>query len=381
VWQKVFQTIEALENEYISVWEDVCNIESPTNYKPGVDAVGRYFIDRAKEHGWKIEVLEEKISGNCICITMNPDASGRPVALSAHMDTVHPLGLFGNPPVRIEGDKIYGPGVEDCKGGAVSAFLAMDALERCGYTQRPVILLLQSDEENSSRTSEKRTIAFLCEKAKDCAAFLNAEGHKKGVLIGIRKGIIRYSLEVTGMAAHSSRCYQGVNAIAEAAHKILALEAWKDPEGLTCNCGMIEGGSAPNSVPATCTFLADIRYATEEQLLQAEDFVRQVAAHSYLEGTSCTVTEVSHRVAMELTDTNRNLFARIREIFLETGLEDVELRSNTGGSDAAYLTAAGIPCLDNFGVSGGRIHSKDEFADLDSLVHSAKMMASVVLKI
>ena len=32
-----------------------------------------------------------------------------------------------NPAVKIEGDKIYGPGVTDCKGGVVAAVLAMDA--------------------------------------------------------------------------------------------------------------------------------------------------------------------------------------------------------------------------------------------------------------
>ena len=37
---------------------------------------------------------------------MNPDAEGTPVTLSGHMDTVHPLGLFGNPPSKIEGGKI-----------------------------------------------------------------------------------------------------------------------------------------------------------------------------------------------------------------------------------------------------------------------------------
>ncbi len=377
-WTTVFQKIDELNSEYVSVWEDVCNIESPTSCKEGVDAVGRYFIRRAKDRGWAVDVHKETVSGDCICITMNPDAPGKPVALSAHMDTVHPIGLFGYPPTRIEGGKIYGPGVEDCKGGAVSSFLAMDALDQCGYKDRPVILLLQSDEEVSSITSDKRTITYMGEKAKDCVAFLNAEGHRKGALVGIRKGILRYTFEVTGVAAHSSRCQTGVSAIAEAAHKILELEQWKDPDGLTCNCGLIEGGSAPNSVPASCTFVADIRYATAEQMQQAEEFVQQVAARSYLEGSTCTVTEKSRRVAMELTETNQKLFDRIREIFAETGLEDVTLSKNNGGSDAAWMTVFGIPCLDNFGVRGELIHSKDEYAYVESLAESAKMMASVI---
>lgn len=379
-WKTVNEQIGALEKEYIALWERVCNIESPTDCKAGVDAVGICFTDLARQRGWNVEILEEKVSGNAVCITMNPDAPGRPVALSAHLDTVHPIGLFGNPPVRIEGDKIYGPGVEDCKGGAVAAFLAMDSLSRCGYADRPVLLLLQSDEEISSITSEKRTIDFMAEKAKNCVAFLNAEGHN-GKLVGVRKGILRYVFEVTGVAAHSSRCQTGVNAIAEAAHKILELEKWKDPEGLTCNCGVIEGGSAANSVPASCTFVADIRYATDEQMRRAEEFVKEVAARAYLPGSSCTVTEKSRRVAMEDCPRNREIFSKIERIYAEIGLPAVEWGSSTGGSDAAWMTVAGIPCLDNFGVHGGKIHSKDEYAYLDSLAASARMMAAVILKI
>ena len=51
---------------------------------------------------------------------------------------------------------MYGPGVMDCKGGIVAAIMAMEALEKCGFTERPVQLLLQSDEENGSATSNKK---------------------------------------------------------------------------------------------------------------------------------------------------------------------------------------------------------------------------------
>lgn len=93
--EKLFQTIDSLNEEYMQFLVDVCTIESPTEYKEGVDRVGEYFIAKAKEKGWNIEVQEQKVSGNAICITMNPDAQGSPVCLSGHMDTVHPVGSFG----------------------------------------------------------------------------------------------------------------------------------------------------------------------------------------------------------------------------------------------------------------------------------------------
>ena len=81
-----------------------------------------------------------------------------PIALSGHMDTVHPIGIFGSPAVRREGDRLYGPGTMDCKGGIVAGLLAMDALARSGYTDRPVMMLLQSNEEIGSGRNNKEPI-------------------------------------------------------------------------------------------------------------------------------------------------------------------------------------------------------------------------------
>ena len=158
--ERIFRAIDERTDTYIQVWQDICNIESPTASKAGVDAVGAYIIALARARGWEIEVYPQSVSGNVVAITMHPDAKGAPIALSGHMDTVHAIGSFGTPATRIEGDKIYGPGVTDCKGGIVSALLAMDALEACGYADRPIKLFLQSDEENGSRTSGKDTITL-----------------------------------------------------------------------------------------------------------------------------------------------------------------------------------------------------------------------------
>lgn len=241
--KKLCQIIDELNSQYIQVWEDVCNMESPTEYKAGVDAVGNYFIKMAEKRGWKTEVFEQPVSGNVVCITLNPEVKERAIAFSGHMDTVHPVGSFGDVPVRKDADKIYGPGVSDCKGGLVGAFMAMDALDQIGYRRRPVQLLLQSDEEVSSKFSNKATIHYICEKAKDAVAFLNTEGYEPDNICIMRKGIIRYKFTVTGIAGHVALCAKaGANAIAEAAHKILQLEKLKDHNGLTGNCGMIQGG-------------------------------------------------------------------------------------------------------------------------------------------
>lgn len=376
---KLFETIDALKGKYERFLLDVCNIESPTDCKAGVDAVGSYFADRAREHGWKVELHEEPVSGNVVSITMNAGAQGSPIALSGHMDTVHPVGSFGSPAARIEGDRLYGPGANDCKGGIVAAFLAMHALELCGFSDRPVLLLLQSDEENSSRFSEKRTIGYICEQAKNAAAFLNCEGYNRGYLCLERKGILKYRFRVFGKAVHASKCDEGISAIAEAAHKILELEKIRDGGGwgMTCNCGLISGGTAENSVPAECTFTADIRVTNAEETELAKETVRRIAETSYIEGSRCEVTLVSFRTPMPREERNLELLARMNEVYRAVGLPELRGRKSSGGSDAADATLYGIPCVDSIGTEGEFIHSVNEYTELRSLPEAAKRIAAV----
>ena len=379
--KKLFCEIDRLSDKYLDILEDICNIESPTKHKEGVDAVGNYCVRLAEQRGWLVERFSEQISGDAILITMNPEAQSAPITLSAHMDTVHAVGAFGTPAVKREGDKMCGPGVMDCKGGIAAAMLAMEALENLGFNQRPIKLFLQSDEENSSITSDKRTIKRMCESAEGSAGFMNLEGFVANTAVLVRKGIIRYKLTVYGKAIHSARCAYGVSAIAEAAAKILELEKMKDVEGLTCNCGVIQGGTAPNTVADRCEFFADIRFLTPEELDIARERVKRIAEHSYLEGSRCDIEEVSFRISMPKSEKNEELLVRMNEIYEKCGLPHLEPRVCVSGSDAAYITECEIPCVDSLGVEGGNIHSINEYIEMRSLSESAKRVASVIFYI
>ena len=378
--QKVFDRIDAAFPQYVKIWEDICNIESPTAEKARVDEVGNYFVRFAEARGWAVERFEQPLVGDVVCITMNEGAAGKPITLSGHMDTVHPVGLFGSPAVKIEGDRIYGPGVMDCKGGLVVALLAMAALEDAGFSERPLRLLLQSDEEGGSAVSNKATIGYICEKSADSAAFLNMEGHSAGKICVQRKGIVTFTFKIHGIEAHSSVCAKrGANAIAEAAHKILKMEELKDSEGLTCNCGVIKGGSVPNTVAGYCEFKANIRFVTDEQLAWVTEYAKQVAETVHIPGCTCELEQSSFRVAMERRDINLALLDRINVAMEKAGFSTFEPELSAGGSDAADVTAYGkVPCVDKLGVTGRSIHSPNEFAHLESLREMAKRVAAIV---
>lgn len=375
--EKLFARIDELQEEYIGFWSDIVAIESPTNYKPGVDAVGNYFIEKAKQRGWQVEVHKEDVSGDAICLTMNPEASGKPIVFSGHMDTVHPLGFFGSPIVRRDDTFLYGPGVQDCKGGIAGAFLAMAALQDVGFTARPVKLVLQSDEENSSVTSDKRTVDFMEKCAKGCAVFLNVEPYIPDLCTIGRKGIADYRFTITGKACHASVCHQGISAIAEAARKVLELEKIKEREDLTFNVGTITGGTSVNTTPAQCTFFLDVRFRNTTSMNRADEIVHKIAETSYIEGTTCELELVTRRVPMEETDAARAALAKLNEVCRENGITEMKPGRRPGGSDAADMTTRGIVTLDSLGTLGGGSHTIREHSYLTSLARCAKRLAGM----
>jgi len=378
----VFDVIDELYPDYLLLWEKICNMESPTLDKERVDAVGDLFLEIGKKHGWVCESFESE-NGNVVCLTMNPSAEKEAVSLSGHMDTVFPVGTFGSPAVRTDRENIYGPGVIDCKGGLVMALLVMDALERVGYRERPIRFLLQSNEESGSGQAEYKTIEYICQKAKDSLAFFNLEGIPTwGDVCVQRKGILTYAVTVTGVEAHSAACAEkGANAIAEAAHKIIELEKFKDKDGITCNCGVISGGTVPNTVPGRCEFFANFRFATDGQLQQIRQAMLDLERKAYVSGCKTEIEVKGFRPAMEPVQRNLALLDRVNEILSACGMDSVRGVSRTGGSDAAQITVAGIPCLDSFGVVGGGLHSTDEYANKESLRLGARRLASVLVNL
>ncbi len=381
--EQLFAKIEELYDFYLDVWEDICNIESPSRYKEGIDQCSAYFVRLAEERGWKVERRAFPEAGDAVCITLNADVDARPISLSGHLDTVHPVGSFGTPACHRDETKLYGPGVTDCKGGVVAGFLAMDALAQCGFRGRPVQLILQTDEEVGSRLSKRGTIEFMAEKSRDAVGFLNLEGGAPGVACVQRKGIHTFTFHVHGQEAHSSECAKrGANAIIEAAHKMLEIDSIeKDEAGLTCCCSIISGGTVPNTVPGECTFKVNVRFANEEQRQWIIAKMQEIAAKTHVPGCTCEVTFGRGRVAMERHERNLALLDKINAILANNDMQTLEGVARMGGSDAADMTVAGIPAIDNLGTWGELIHSPGEYGILRSLAESAKILAIVAANI
>jgi len=378
--KKVFDKIDELSDKYLNVLVDACNIESKSDDKEGVDKVGDYFASIAKDMGYVIKKKEFEKAGNAYSFTYNPTGSKKPISLSGHMDTVHKKGIFGYPPTRIEGDYVYGPGVNDCKGNIAVELLAMEALKECGYDDRPVKLILQSDEEVNSCLSDHKTLEFMVEEAKGSAAFLNAEniGVSRCLTVA-RKGIISHKITITGKKIHAGACTLGVSALKEAAYKIIELEKDNDNDAITFNCGIINGGDATNIVPDKCEIFVEYRFKNMEQKRIADEKFRTIVEKSFVEGTHSVAEEISTRLPMEPDEKNKKLVGIINEICVENGIEPFGMIESPGGADSAYPSLAGIPTVDSIGIEGSSCHTLDEKARISSMAEMAKVAAAIII--
>ena len=84
---------------------------------------------------------------------------------------------------------------------------------------------------------------------------------------------------------------------------------------------------------------------------------------------------------MEEKEVNVKMIEKINKIFPDNNIPTLKGRMLRGGSDAAYVTQYGIPCVDSLGTEGGGSHSIKEFAKLRSLPESAKRIAAIVFNI
>ena len=296
--------ITALDCYYQEVYEfyrEIVSISSQSADKAGVDRVGEKIAEFLGQRGFCVEKCMNPEAGNGVLVSFNQDTGGKRVVLLAHMDTVHKKGTFAEPLFREEGDKVYGPGVLDCKGGIAVGLLTMLALRDSGY-RAPVKFILAPDEEISLTKSGQKGIDFIKENVQDADYVMVLESGTRDKLVTGRKGVVRYEISVHGKAAHAGCAYdKGISAIKEACSKILALEQNSDSNGITYNCGMIMGGVMPNSVPEFCKFVVDVRFFNQRQQKEAIETVERIVATSFLEGTRSEMKLLSKREAMEET--------------------------------------------------------------------------------
>ncbi|MBI5323335.1 M20 family metallopeptidase [Bradyrhizobium sp.] len=346
-------------------------IETPTEATAQVDRLG----DLIAQGYADLPASVERIAGRDGCgdhlvarSAWGQDAPG--ILVLSHHDTVHPLGFIERLPFKIDGDRAYGPGIYDMKGGAYLAYHAFRQI--CADPARSPLGITQlfvSDEEIGSPTSR----ALIEAEGRRAKYVLVTEPARDGgrVVTG-RKGVGRFEVFLKGVPSHSgSRPQDGRSAIRELANVIHALDALNDSSrGITVNVGVVKGGTRPNVVAEEAYAEVDLRVRT---LADAEELVAKILGlTSRTDGVSVTVTGELNRPPYEKSNAGAALFEHAKGLAAELGFELVDI--STGGGSDGNFTAPHTATLDGLGVDGEGAHTHYEQMYISSIEPRARLL-------
>ncbi len=344
-------------------------IETPTEAPDEVNRLATMVADGYRD----LPATIERVAGHSGCgdhivarSSWGQDAPG--ILVLSHIDTVHPLGFIKRLPFRIEGDRAFGPGIYDMKGGAYLAYHAFKQLSGkpspLGITQ-----LYVSDEEIGSPTS-RALIEAEGRKAK--YVLVTEPARDGGKIVTGRKGVARFEVFVKGVPAHAgSRHQDGRSAIRELANVIQALEALTDMKrGVTVNVGVVRGGTRPNVIAEEAYAEVDLRVPT---IADADDLVAKILnLKSRTEGVSVKVTGGLNRPPYEKGNAGAALYEHAKTLAAEIGFDLVD--TSTGGGSDGNFTAPHTATLDGLGVDGEGAHTHYEQMYISSIEPRARLL-------
>ncbi len=373
--REIFSIVDEQVEKFTDFLCDICSFEAQATDKAVIDRLMDFIENFAVAQGFVVERTPMDACGDFLTIDMNP-GSEKGCLFLGHTDTVHEPGLFGPNPVTCLEDRIIAPGVIDCKGGIAIALLAMKALKDSGYSKQ-IRLLLTSDEEVSNRLGGPAEMRFFEDKSKGFPYAINCETTESDEVVISRKGVYRCQMEIHGVSGHSGIHYfQCSNPIQEAAYKIVALQEKSQVGGVTYSCNIVEGGSAFNVIPDTCTLSVDVRVPRPEDMETAEETVKQIVNTSFVRGTESSVVFESRRPPMVKNAETLALFEKLLKVCKDYDLGSLTPVESGGGSDSCYTQAAGVPSICGMGGVGRFCHTNKEYIEVSSIPLRAKILTA-----
>jgi succinyl-diaminopimelate desuccinylase len=312
--------------------------------------------------GWlearDIEVTGMTHSGRPVLAATVGAASGPTIVLHGHLDVVPGQPEQFTP--RIDGDRLYGRGAYDMKGGLAAMMCAVREL--AGQDRVRVRLLCIADEE--SEDEGPRGTDLLIEEGY--AGDFAITGEPTDLHIGVQaKGVLAMRIEVTGRSAHGSTPWVGDNAVLKAIDVFRGIESLpfaRESSDLfdrpSINLGRIVGGDVLNRVPDRCAIDVDVRYLPGQDAEQILDSVRSLP--------DAEVTRVFHREPVDVPRDNPFVKVLGQAVSHVAQVGERISIGRHGASDVICFLESGIPAVE-FGPVGDGHHGPEEWVSIESL--------------
>lgn len=387
----------------LELLRELVELNSFTGNREGVDQLGRLTAERFAPLGFTPEFVPSANPewGKHLVLT-RPGRSSRSIALISHLDTVFPPEeeARNNFHWLRDGDRIFGPGTHDIKGGTVMMWLVLEALrERAPEVFEDISWRLFW---NSSEEALSNDFGELCRSRFDqgtlAALVFEAEGRlgNERLMVVARKGRATWRVTVSGRGAHAgSKHSHGANAIVQLGQTLQQIAGLTDHErGLTFNVGTISGGTVLNRVPHEAVAEGEFRAFTPEAFAKANAALLALTGpgevRSSVDGYRC---QVKVEILSESRPWPRNPATdRLAAIWEQAGAElgqPTGIEERGGLSDGNQIWDA-VPTLDGLGPWGDNDHCSErsadgskvpEYVEVSSFLPKAALNTLAVLKL
>lgn len=356
--------------------EKMVRINSFTQNKEGVNRLARLTAEAFAPLGFGAQYVPSQSEefGDHLVLS-RAGSSSQNVAMIAHLDTVFPPDeeIRNNFHWQPEGDRIYGPGTEDIKGGTIMMWLVLNALQAHAphvFERITWRLLWNSSEERFSPDFGQVCRDQFDEHTKAALVF-EAEGRQDstGLLVVARKGRGTWRATATGCGSHAGGKHQrGANAIVQLAHTIQQIHSLTDyGKELTFNVGSVTGGTVLNRVPHEAVAEGEFRAFSPEVYSEAK---RALLALSGPGQVCNTLGDFRCSVILEVLSESRPwprnaATDRLYDLW-KTAADEVSVPvsfQERGGLSDGNLIWDAVPTLDGLGPWGDNDHCSERSAD------------------
>ena len=369
--------LESHHERIIHFLKDLVSLESPSSEIERQHKILNFLKFKFEDIGYRVILVPGKQTGGFLYACPKDRDRSLPLQLLiGHCDTVWPTETIKDMPISYKKGIIKGPGIYDMKAGLTQMYFALLCIRSLSAPlQVTPVILINSDEEIGSResTNSIKRLAKISNRAYVLEPPLGLEGKLKTA----RKGLGRFTLTVTGKAAHAGLDPEkGINAIVELSHQVQKLYAMNDfDRGITVNVGMIEGGISPNVVAPESKAVIDVRVLNEADGIFITNKIKGL--QPFLPNVTLSIEGSIGRPPMERTKRNQELWQLAEEHGRKLGLS-LEQATAGGGSDA-NTTSIYTATLDGLGTPGDGAHAPHEYIFENKLIERTTLLTLLLL--
>jgi glutamate carboxypeptidase len=366
---------------------DLVEINTYTSNVEGVDKGMALLTQHASDAGFVVE----KVNTRHRLIKVGNSTRKPRILLISHMDTVFPPdGDFLHYQPLGDGF-VRGPGVGDIKGGLVMGLWAMRAIREM-VPDADAQMIVSADEETGSPTIRDW---YLENSLRPDYAICLEPGFPQGALtpdvpLGVvyqRRGYGSITFTVNGKSCHSGTPHLGLSAVEAMAHRIIKLHALSDTaRNISVNVGTVHGGISPNTVAGSVEAQVSFRF---ERLADGEETkaaIESIIAEPQVCNPGLNLWDNAnfHVDAfippMERTDANQKMVDIVLEEAKRLNHNVVPI-ARGGGSDANFVSAAGVPSICGMGAPTADIHTSVETIYLPMLYERIDLLTSTAYRL